>query len=207
MSADAAQRLRGVRWVGGGSGAGKSTVARALADRHSLAVYSTDDAMGDHATRTTPDDAPYLHRFLGMTMDERWLGTPQDMVGTFHWFRGEGFPLVVEDLLDRPGVLAEGFRLLPRLVRPLLTRPGQAVWLLPTPDFRRAALRSRGSEWAVAGRTSDPDRALGILLERDRLFTDRLAAEAAALDLPVVRVDTDLSEDQLTDRVADLLGL
>jgi hypothetical protein len=52
-------------------------------------------------------------------MDERWVDrSPQTMFETFHWFRGEGFGLIVEDLLRLPpdqGVIAEGFRLLPQL--------------------------------------------------------------------------------------------
>jgi hypothetical protein len=36
------------------------------------------------------------------------------MLETFHWFRGEGFGLIIEDLLALPpdqDVIAEGFRL------------------------------------------------------------------------------------------------
>ena len=58
------------------------------------------------------------------------------MLETFHWFRGEGSGLIVEDLLrldGEPGVIAEGFRLLPRLVKPLLAVPvtSAAVWSSP----------------------------------------------------------------------------
>jgi hypothetical protein len=97
-----------------------------------------------------------------MDMDERWVSrSPRTMLETFHWFRGEGFGLIVEDLLDMgPGVIAEGFRLLPRLVRPLLADPGHAVWLLPTPGFRRAAFENRGPPHQFWQRASDPERAL-----------------------------------------------
>src|SRR4051794_24655625 len=101
--------------------------------------------MADHARRTGAD-APLLRAFEAMTMDERWLlRSPEAMLATFHWYAGEGFHLVVEDLraLRRADpatpVLAEGFRLLPDLVAPL-AEPGAAVWLLPTPAFREAAL-------------------------------------------------------------------
>lgn len=204
------ERLRHVYWIGGGSGAGKSTIARRMAARHGLRLYATDDVMSDHARRSTPDDAPFLSRFAAMDMDERWVHrSPESMLETFHWFRGEGFGLIVEDLLAyprRPAVIAEGFRLLPHLVEPLLTVPNQAVWLLPTPDFRRVAFDSRGSTWEIARKTSDPDKALSNLLERDRLFTERLRAEVKRLELPVIEVDTTTMEDELVDRVTAAFG-
>ena len=64
-------RLRHVYWIGGGSGAGKLTIARRTADRHGLCVYATDDTMPDHDSRCTQRDAPLLSRFKAMDMDER----------------------------------------------------------------------------------------------------------------------------------------
>jgi hypothetical protein len=132
------------------------------------------------------------------------------MLEAFHWFRGEGFDLIVDDLLRlpvQPGVLAEGFRLLPRLVKPLLAVPDHAVWLVPTPAFRRAAFESRGSLWEIARKTSDPGRALRNLLDRDRMFTERLSGEAESLGLRVIELDTTMTEDDLAERVEGVLGL
>lgn len=205
------ERLRHVYWIGGGSGAGKSTIARRLAARHGLRLYSTDDVMPGHASRTTAEDSPFLSEFKVMDMDERWVHrSPATMLETFHWFRGEGFGLIIEDLLqlpNAPGAIVEGFRLLPRLVQPLLTVPEQAVWLLPTPGFRRAAFHSRGSTWDIARRTSDPETALRNLLERDRMFTERLREEASQLELRVFEVDATVSEDQLSELVTAAFGL
>jgi 2-phosphoglycerate kinase len=190
--------LNHVYWLGGGSGAGKSTVARRLADEHGLRLYDTDAAMADHAARSTPEDSPALHEFMAMDMAERWSDrSPEVMLETFHWYRGEGFGLIVEDLLrlgSEPGVIAEGFRLLPRLVAPLAA-PGHAVWLLPTPAFRRAAFERRGSWW-----TSN-------LLERDRLFTERLRGETGQLGLPAIEVETSMAEQDLAECVARVLAL
>lgn len=205
------ERLRHVYWIGGGSGAGKSTIARRLTARHGLRLYATDDVMADHARRSTPAESPFLSEFAAMDMDERWVTrSPKAMLETFHWFRGEGFGLIVDDLLQlpaQPPVVAEGFRLLPHLVRPLLAEPAQALWLLPAPAFRRAAFKSRGSLLEIARKTSDPDRALRNLLDRDRMFTNRLYGEAKRLGMRVIEVDTTMSEDDLTERVTAALGL
>ncbi len=204
-------RLRHVYWLGGGSGAAKSTMARRVAARHGLHVYGTDEIMAEHASRTTAKDAPYLSEFKRMDMDERWVTrSPETMLRTFHWFRGEGFQLIVEDLLRMPadtGVIAEGFRLLPHLVKPLLSDAGHAVWLLPTPEFRRVAFDSRGTAWEIPRKTSDPELALRNLLERDRMFTGRLAEEAKRLKLPTIEIDSTMSEDELEARVTQALGL
>ena len=204
-------RLRHVYWLGGASGAGKSTIARRIATEHGLTVYSTDDAMADHAGRSTQHDAPYLSTFKVMDMDERWVHrSPETMLATFHWYRGESFELIVDDLLRQPartGVIAEGFRLLPHLVKPLLADASQAVWLLPTPAFRRAAFDRRGTTSEITRKTSDPETALRNLLERDGLFTDRLHEETARLELQAVEIDTSTSEDELAAQVKGALGL
>ena len=211
-SAALRERLRHVYWIGGGSGAGKSTVARRLAAQHRLRVYATDDVMADHARRSSPEACPLLHGFMAMDMEERWVNRPpKTMLETFHWFRGEGFRLIVEDLLRlprEPAVIVEGFRLLPHLVGPLLSAHGRGVWLLPTPDFRRAVVERRGgSAWGFLARTTDPERALRNLLERDRMFTDILREETARLGLPAIEVETTTTEDDLAGRVTDVFGL
>ena len=204
-------QLRHVRWLGGATGAGKSTVARHLAEAHGLRPYSSDAAIRDHARRSTRADHPLLHAFLAMDMDERWLNrSPDVMLETFHGFQGEGFELILEDLLALPAgppILAEGFRLLPRLVAPLLSGSDQAVWLIPTPDFRRAAFDARGFTWEIPNRTSDPERALANLLARDRRFTNIVAREASALQLHVIEVHVGVTVDALAERVGKALGL
>jgi hypothetical protein len=146
-----------------------------------------------------------------MNVDQRWVDrSPQIMLETFHWFRGEGFGLIIEDLLALPpdqGVIAEGFRLPPHLVRPLLHDPSHGVWLIPTPEFRRAAFESRGTMWSIPNKTSNPKRALSNLLERDRLFAERLQGMVETTDLPAVTVDGRLTEDALESCITGKFGL
>lgn len=209
--ADVRERLEHVYWIGGAPGAGKSTIARRLASQYGFQLYATDDVMSDHARRTTPAGSPYLTKFMSMDMDERWLNrTPGAMLETFHWFRGEGFSLIVEDLLVLPqgsGVIAEGFRLLPHLVEPLLTERWNAVWLLPTPDFAQKAFECRDAAWSIAGKTSDPARARENLVQRDRMFTDRLREDTKRLGLATVEVDVPMTDDEVATKVTRALRL
>ena len=149
---------------------------------------------------------------MAMDMDERWVNrSPETMLETFHWFQGEGFNLIIEDLLPltrESCVIVEGFRLLPHLVKPLISVPNHAAWLLPTPSFRRAVIESRGgSAWGFLAKTSNPERALRNLLERDRMFTDILREETARLGLRSIEVNTTTNEDDLTRHVTDMFGL
>ncbi len=202
-------RLRHVRWIGGGSGAGKSSVARRLAVEYGLREYSSDDTIRDHARRCSLSDTPWLQAFLAMDMEERWVNrSPAAMFETFPWFHGEGFELILEDLLglpeDQPTVV-DGFRLLPRLVAPLLIQPNQAVWLIPTTEFRRQAFEARGAAW-FPYETSHPQRALANLLARDALFLSEVVKEVADTKLPLIEVDGKLTLDELTSRVGNSLG-
>jgi shikimate kinase len=44
-------QLSHIYWIGGGSGAGKSTIARRVAAEHGLRLYETDAMMSDHGRR------------------------------------------------------------------------------------------------------------------------------------------------------------
>ncbi len=206
------ERLRHVYWIGGGSGGGKSTIARRIAEERGLQLFVTDDVMPDHARRSAPDSSPFLQAFIAMDMDERWVNrSPQSMLDTFHWFHGEGFDLIIEDLLRlprQPGIVVEGLRLLPHLVKPLLADQRQAVWLLPTPEFREAVFESRGgTQWAFIGKTGNPQRALRNLLERDAMFTTNLYEETRSLSLNNIQVDGSRTADDMTSQVMAAFGL
>src|ERR1044072_6634263 len=157
--------LQNVYWIGGGSAAGKSTIAYRIAAERGLSVYSTDDVMADHARRSSPENCPLLHEFMATDMDERWVNRPpQLMFETFHWFRGEGLDLISEDLLrlpPPPHAPVAAVRSVPRLVDALVPASNRAVWLLPTHAFHESVVASRGG--SVSGflaKTSHPEEAL-----------------------------------------------
>lgn len=199
-----------MRWLGGSTGAGKTAVASQLRDRLGVRLYSTDDAITRHAGGPFGDE-PLLARFLSRSHDSRWLGDDAAaMLRDFPWFAGERFERVVDDLVALPSspvTVAEGFRLLPRLVPPLLADPAHAVWLVTSPARRRTAFAARPLEQQFWRRTSDPTAAFERLLERDALFDEWIRREAGELGLAVVEVTGAMSVDELTDEVGALLRL
>ncbi len=56
-------------------------------------------------------------------------------------------------------------------------------------------------------KTSDPELARRNLLERDRVFIDRLFEETKRLELPVIEIDTTMNECELARQVTQALGL
>lgn len=167
-------------------------MTRMLAERFGIRLYNSDAMMRNHSARLGSASAPLLEQFRRMSMDERWvLRDPITMYRTFPWFHGEGFDLLLEDVgaLAERTVLAEGFRLLPHLVRPHLSDPRHAVWLIPTPSFRQAAFAARDPAEAFWLRTTDPRQALANLLERDRIFGDAIVEDASRNGLHTLSVD------------------
>ena len=102
----------------------------------------------------------------------------------------------------------EGFRILPHLVKPILSTSDHAVWLLPSPEFRQATIERRGG-WrsGFLAKTSNPERALQNLLERDRMFTDRLKKEVDGLELHAIPVNAAMAENDSADLVTRIFGL
>jgi hypothetical protein len=199
------ERLGHVLWIGGGTGAGKTSIAGVLAERHGLQLYSYDwhDAR-DHSERIDPVRHPAMHAFRAMSMDERWvLRTPEVMARETIESSRERMELVIEDLLARPSsiaIVAEGFGFYPELIAPLLVGDRQAIWLVPTAEFRARALRERG--WSLEG-TRDAEGARANKLARDGLLTDHVRRSADSLGLRVIDVDGTRSLAEVTAVVAD----
>jgi hypothetical protein len=160
-------------WIGGGTGAGKSTTARGLAVRHGLRRFAIDSFWYAYDARwAQPRKSP----------DEQWLETPPDVqAAEFEETSRRMMRFVLDDLAALPDTptVVEGPQILPDLV-PAADR---AVFLDPTPAFQRAVLESRSMP------SSDPARALANRLIKDRLYADRIVALARSSGFPVVEVD------------------
>ncbi|MFH8344335.1 hypothetical protein [Streptomyces sp. NPDC018045] len=204
-----AGRLSHVRWIAGGTGAGKSTLAIILARRHGAVIYRGDLAQHTWLPRCTPRQHPHFHAARDEPPGSLWDSrSPDEACGFAQRVVAETFAFEVEDLLamptDRP-VLVDWFGNLPSQIAPLLTRPDQAVFLLPTPEFRMAALRARRSvpvRSLVSWGSRAPEATLAKRLARDELWDAEVRRQAAAHGNTVITMDGGRPAGDLADEVA-----
>ena len=120
----------------------------------------------------------------------------------------ERFAMVIADLLALPAtspILAEGPGLLPADVAPLLTLSRQAIWLVPTEEFKRATQPKRGD--GPASQTRDPVRAYDNLIALDLQLAAGVQASAGELGLTVLEIDGSRSIADMAIIVAQYFGL
>lgn len=196
--------LRSVFWLGGGSGAGKTTISRAVAGRLDLRIYHVDAYGYDHFSRMSQGLFPRTQAFDAKSYDERWLRAPEVLAEEFLAISRERMPLIIEDLTaigPGPTIVVEGPQLLPELIAPLIDGPGNAVWLLPTSDFGRRGVAARGEVVP----SSKEAEATENRYQRDVLVTQALAERAAELGLPFVAVEGQRTVSGTIDWLAQLL--
>jgi hypothetical protein len=198
-----------VLWLGGSTCAGKTSVARLLADEHGLHLYSCDDFFDEHRRRARPDRHPGFCRIMDLSGPELCALPVDRQVDALAAFYRDQMEMILEDLhgLDGP-VLAEGSGLLPELVAPLLDDRSQGLWLIATPEFRRRKYPDRGA-WVreMTAEMDDPEAAFERWMARDDLLAERRAEQAAALGLNVLTVDGSLAIAETAARARSYLGL
>jgi hypothetical protein len=159
--------VSGTVWIGGGTGGGKSTLARALATRHGLRRFALDS---------------FWYAYVGdrprKDPDEQWLRTtPEMQADEFEEVSRVMHELALRDIAGSPmPTVVEG----PQVQPDLIPRGDTAVFLDPTPAWQREVLSPRPMP------TSDPAQALANRLVKDRIYGDRIAARARELGFAVL---------------------
>ena len=202
-------RLDRVVWIAGSPCAGKTLLARQVADRLGCGVYAVDELEPKTLRDADAGRYPAFARWASMSLDERWVGsTVDELVRDSIELCGDIFRFVVTDLAAEPGpVVVEGFQPLPELVGDVLPTRGHAVFLVATPEFRRKMHFSRPHAWTTPSRTSDPERAQENRLERDDRVAEHIASEAAERKLKTIIVDGSRSLDEVAAEAEGHLAL
>jgi hypothetical protein len=211
MAEQLREALSHVLWIGGAPDSGKTSVGRLLSETYRLPVYHYDRADFRHHLRLA-QTLPRYADFLDASMEERWVHPEPAALAERAWqaFR-DRFALVAEELaaLSFPKgmrALAEGFGLTPELLEPVLISRSQAIWLVATEKFKLAALERRG-KGRFYGQVSDVERAWRNLLERDRLLTERIKADARARNMTLLDIDGSEAVEAVATRVAGYFGV
>jgi hypothetical protein len=207
-------RLRHVCWLAGGTGSGKSSAAAVLARRFDLDVYHGDRAEHDWLLRCTAERHPRLTVLRDQQPGDKWRDrSPAQIFEAMASRHGETIEFLVEDLLARPTdrtVLVDYYGVLPHDLAPLLSWPGQAAFLVPTPKFRRATLTQRYADPNRARANwgdLDPAVVLEARLARDALWDAEVTRQARELELPLLTIDGSRSVDQTVDALAQQFRL
>lgn len=186
------ERLEHVLWIGGGPQAGKTTLSRLLAGKWNLKIFNLDwHALRDHERRPRPA----TRAFAALSMDERWAAPRvEHLVERSIEIWQENFAMVLDDLLELPRsrtIVAEGPGALPWCVSPVITSPRQAIFLVPTREWRDIAAVRRWGAGQVQRFPGivDRERALANVSARDAALDARTVSSCAELGLRCERVD------------------
>lgn len=198
--------LSHIFWIGGATDAGKSSVAEVIAKRYGFQVYHYDHHESDHVERLAPISVKH-HETMTMnmdtaTMDERWvLPTPIELVQKTLCSFQNRFLLALEDLLamksDLP-IVAEGFGFTPELIVPLLSSVNQAIWFVPTEEFKWASMKRRNKPY-FRDIVSDPERGTQNFFRRDMLLADHVKQQAEKHGFQLCITDGTRSIDDMAD--------
>lgn len=168
-------------WIGGGQGAGKTTLSWHLSRASDLPLHRVDLWTYDHQARMPAGDS----------LDRQLARGPKAAADAFESHSRFRLELVLHDIAERglgkvPAIV-EGPQLMPGLAAQL--PPGYGVWLLPDPEQIRMVREERltGGE-TLADRPAAGRSPASLVLQRDAILTSRIRESVVLADRPVIEV-------------------
>ena len=202
-------------WVVGGSGAGKSTICKALADQFAVPIYDMDaHVYGSYHARFTQERHPANNAWTESPNGLEWL---LDMSWEeFKSFNQAALPeyldLLVEDLRGTaPGekLLVDGGICHPALVARAI--PARQILCLAAPETTSRGVWEDDDERLTMRdyvyQLPNPEEAWHKFLDFDERITQTILEECIENAIPVCTRRTGEPVDEFAARAASLLGL
>ncbi len=192
--------------IGGTSHAGKSSLARELAERLGYEPRSTDK-LARHPGRPWPQGETPIPAHVALHYSTR---APEALIRSVTRHYESMWPMICELIETRAadaagaGLVLEGSALLPERAAPLLGGGVAGLWLAADEALIEARMRreSRFEAADAAGRAL-----IEAFLERARRYQREMLAAVARLGLPLLEVRADEPVGALAGRALDLLGI
>ena len=196
-----------LRWLIGGSGSGKSTVAQAIGARTGILVYDMDAAVFGGRFRFDPLCHPATTAWFTAANPLHWmLSQPwAEFDALYRAANAETLDLLADDLAGRPDepLLIDGGITHPSVLTQVI--PAARIICLERDEAQRAA------EWHTSPtRTPMRDEILALpdgaalwrrFLEYDRQMTETIGRESRACGIQILRWDEGDTVEQVGERV------
>lgn len=168
-------------WIGGGQGAGKTTLSWDLSRANDLPLHRVDSWAYDHLARMPEGDS----------LDEQLARGPGAAADAFESHSRLRLELVLADIaardLGQVPALVEGPQLMPGFAAQV--PPGWCVWLLPDQARTRVTREERlAAEETLAGRPVARRSRISLVSQRDAILTSRIRESAILAGRPVIEV-------------------
>lgn len=191
--------------IGGSPCSGKSTVAKAIADKFGCYYFKVDDFLDEYIAAGAASGKPVCAKLMSMTPEQIWMRDPNIQCLEEIQFYHETFDFVMQAINGIPnenGIIAEGAAFLPELMFHSDRKFQHYVSLTPTPEFQIHHYKQRPFIKDVLKGCSDEKTAFKNWMDRDLLFAEAVRKQSNELGFTTIVNDGTVTVEDLVNMVS-----